>query len=130
MSDVAEFLKARLDEDEAAARHTSPAPWQATPLATYVDDANGVRVAGVAFTEDGRHIARHDPARVLRDVAAKRAITELFRLDFNEDGEPILLGGYGEAYWDVLHALASVYSNHPDYDDAWAPSPLSSLPGD
>lgn len=125
---LTEFVAARLDEDEAAASHTSPAPWQATPLATYVSDANDVRVAALAFTEDGRHIARHDPARALREVAAKRAILAEHRQWVFGGTTGCSTCHAGHEIGDpppgpcpTLRALAAVYSDHRDYDPAWAP---------
>jgi hypothetical protein len=75
---LTEFLTARLDEDEAVARKASHqkvagpfhGDWRADSLALSV----------VADREDRRHIARHDPARVLAEVAAKRAIVELHKV--------------------------------------------------
>jgi hypothetical protein len=70
------------------------------------------------------HIARHDPARVLAEVEAKRRIV----------AEHPDYGGYGEscatcAESDVdlapypcptLRALASVYRDHPGFREEWA----------
>ena len=53
------FLLARLDEDERVAR-----------AAATVDGDVELHVPPAA----GEHVARHDPARVLRGVAALRAI--------------------------------------------------------
>jgi hypothetical protein len=62
MDELIAFAKACLDEDEAAAKEAA-----SRPLGAAWDD--GTRLTAVA-----RHINRHDPARVLREVAAKRAI--------------------------------------------------------
>jgi hypothetical protein len=51
------------------------------------------------------HIARHDPARVLADVEAKRRIVEW------DAEQPVDRG--------VLNILASVYADHPDYREEW-----------
>ena len=60
-----------------------------------------------------RYMVRYDPARVLREVAAKRAIVE-----FCDDDPLFLEGGY--AYTDrALRLLAMVYDNHPDFNQAW-----------
>lgn len=59
-----------------------------------------------------RHMARHDPARVLRDVEAKRRILEMSRLaDYRSS-----------AMDDVLLLLAAPYAEHPDYAPHWRPS--------
>ena len=63
--------------------------------------------------QDAAHIARHDPARVLAEVKAKREIVKFC------DDDPLFLDG-GWAYTDrVLRLLASAYDQHPDYDPAW-----------
>ena len=69
-------------------------------------DAWGISVS----PDDAAHIARHDPARVLRECEAKRALVEhVCRVEW---------GGY--AVRDViLEDIAAVYSDHPDYDPAW-----------
>jgi hypothetical protein len=114
VSDLVAFLNARLDEDEAAARAAAGAPW--------LPDIGTDAVA--------EHIARHDPARVLREIAAKRAI-----VDFYVEPPNGFLTGIAEAVGDseggsgrtprpltVIEAvaldLADVWSDHPDYDPA------------
>ncbi|WP_309073250.1 DUF6221 family protein [Paenarthrobacter sp.] len=47
--------------------------------------------------------ARFTPARVLAECAAKRALMELY-----------------EDEWELHIQLASVYSDHPDYQQEWA----------
>lgn len=71
----------------------------------------------------GPHIARHDPARVLREVEAKRRI--LYTCD---TATRMWLHARTEEYADgvadpgdtILRALASVYADHPDFDGSWA----------
>jgi len=69
------------------------------------------------------HIARHDPARVLAECEAKRRIVER-----HADETPYCSSG---AWEDTTHAemsgvvcptlalLASVYADHPDYQELW-----------
>ncbi|MCW2092498.1 UNVERIFIED_ORG: hypothetical protein M2328_005778 [Rhodococcus erythropolis] len=73
--------------------------------------------------DDGTHIARHDPARILREVAAKRVIIEAADeatgYDMQVDGE-FRVGSRNmveEPYVGdvILRALAAAYSDHPDY---------------
>jgi hypothetical protein len=61
---LAAFITARLDEDEVAAKLAA-----SRPLGPAWDD--GTRLTAVAA-----HINRHDPARVLRDIAFGRWILE------------------------------------------------------
>lgn len=106
MDDLVVFYAARLDEDEQAAREATPGPWRvdSEPLFSglhrvvttdyHEDLATGnetgdVVVAGddVGGTDlkDAEHIARHDPARVLREVKAKRRIIEIHKLEVAKD---------------------------------------------
>jgi hypothetical protein len=105
MSDLVEFLTARLDEDEAAARAWLP--------------------IGNPDAAAREHIARHDPARVLREVAAKRAIlaghSTVTGWNWPDQSDGSVQMDYVEALRRTLRHLAAVYSDHPDYDEAWRP---------
>jgi hypothetical protein len=65
----------------------------------------------------GPHIARHDPARVLRRVAAERRIIALV--------ESTDVPGWGDTHGEmvkVLRFLALPYAgHHPDYQEEWKP---------
>ncbi len=98
---LTEFLLAQLAADEAAALAASPSPWSFSGVesvaggtlydetrqianVTYEqpEDHDGTIVRHLLVPEanaNGTHIARHDPARVLADVKAKRAIVELHK---------------------------------------------------
>jgi hypothetical protein len=147
MTDIVEFLTARLDEDEATAKAAGVGirdtwhiiEWhngQFEDGLTVSVDVHGI--AGTSITSggallrvDGAHIARHDPARVLREVAAKR---EHLRMYVQQRG----MLDHIRTYWDqfthdtritatalagVLEAVvrqdAAVYADHPDYNPAW-----------
>ena len=132
--DLRAFLAARLDEDEAAAKAATAGPWafegdDPTDDELYSVHDGIVDLVGVtvAFTRDrqvanGQHMARHDPARVLREVEGKRkilaehkAVTRLAGLTGQELG---FLGWYRE--W-MLKNLAAAYADHPDYQPEWKP---------
>lgn len=108
------FLRARLDEDERWARAAAAdvgATWNPSGgypetgplLVTSAKDHERVIVDETADVV--MHIARHDPARVLADVAAKRQIIEL------------VIGAY--AGYAVLPLLALPFDGHPDYREDW-----------
>jgi hypothetical protein len=117
---IVEFLEARLTEDELTAQAAiegSPV-WRAHYDYRDVKDADGhfVVLADSRYptAEQAAHIARHDPARVLRDCEIKRAlIAEFLRLDVLGD-----VAGR-RALEETLKTISSAYSHHPDYDQAW-----------
>jgi Family of unknown function (DUF6221) len=116
------FLRARLDEDETAAKQAageSPAPW--------AEDYGDLKAADGELIVDGvgyggaawhlyavEHIARHDPARVLREVEAKRAILDLYEAAAIHDDTSLGVA----TLRTVVKALAAVYRDHPDFDPA------------
>jgi hypothetical protein len=124
MDDVVAFVRARLDEDEAAAKAAWGIEWDWR----YVAQPFGERPS-IAHTV---HIARHDPARVLREVEAKRAIldrhmpheTAFDGLACNwcsedVDDRPQI----AKERWPCPDArdLAAVWNDHPDYRQEWKP---------
>jgi hypothetical protein len=156
VSDLVAFVNARLDEDEAAVRAASDAPggdvWhEDDPVrrAGLIRDQYG----GVVVYDEGSpvrgqalHIARYDPARALREVAAMREIlAEHYSLtvgDRNESYEQFSIisppfppgdrgcvtchyasygGVHGYGYCRTMRRVASIWSDHPEYDPEWAP---------
>lgn len=132
MSGIVEFLRARLDEDDQMAREAGK---RATD---WRSDGHGVGGGGEPIAWDGEggwtgehtivydegwpeggealHIARHDPARALREVEAKRRIIELAGAISCSGAE------FAEQdYQTLTRSLAAVYSDHPDYQADWAP---------
>lgn len=147
MISLRDFIAARLDEDEQIARNaSSPVPvggeretwsydreafavrtnhgrWN---VATRRDDPADSRE--IHMTDSyGEHIARHDPARVLREVAAKRRILELAdeascwdmtvdtdrRVGSRDTTEEPYIGDL------ILRQLAQAYNDHPDFNPEW-----------
>lgn len=129
------FIEARLDEDERMAFTAGAGAWSAgesdsgpTVKTDYgqwesdvqyavwhcEDEADGCPEVARKCIAEGKHIARHDPARVLREVVAKRAI--LAEIDSELADDPTTIEGMpGER----LQVLASVWSDHPDYRQQW-----------
>lgn len=133
---LTEFLLARIAEDEEDARSAMASmegrgeQWECRS-GTYADHVQRVgphlrdrQIAEAVF--GARHIARHDPARVLAECEAKRAIAELHEdlLDEDQGGNLRSDGCYScDAPWpcSTLRALALPYADHPDYDEDWRP---------
>jgi hypothetical protein len=144
MSDLIEFLRARLDEEAEVARAAminSGGEWaQVDPVRApcrVEDTTRGYVVVnddGWTTSEQAAHIARHDPARVLAEVEAKRRIIALWKAaDDDAAGERRYADSYDtgvsgwpmgreDAFSDALRLLAFPYANHPDYRAEWAPS--------
>lgn len=145
MSDIVTFIRDRVGDDERIALAASEGPWKvnSTNYPEYISDAKGLDVVsggrwgGEAsiFSDDADafHIARHDPSRVLREVAAKRAIIKAeFANLFDMDGEwgdgcdsaKICRGECRDVAnlddCQTFRALAAAYSDHPDYRQEWA----------
>ncbi|MEV7358190.1 DUF6221 family protein [Kitasatospora sp. NPDC091276] len=137
-TDLIAFIRARLDEDEREALAVLWAgsgnrlDWTLVASATI---EIGTETIGTDDRNVASHIARHDPARVMAEVDAKRRLLDLH-------GPLTLRGGAGARCFDTttacrsceppqfpehaypcatLRLLALPYADHPDYRPAWAP---------
>ncbi len=137
--DLIVFLLAQLALDEAAANAGARRvgmPWRAdpqpgTPGGLVTDELGLVGSTGGSYAAD--HIARHDPARTLREVEAMRAIlAEHGPANGGRDAgrcrvcTAITHTGMGQtdarrfrAPCPTLLFLAAIYSDHPDYRQEW-----------
>jgi hypothetical protein len=135
MDDLIAFLRARLAEDAAAAKAAAwdedmSARWTAasTPYGGdqghprwYVNDAYDDGVIGKVDPQGNddegvaRHIARHDPARVLAEVDAKRRRLELLADAIRRGHDD------SDIATELLPLEALPYADHPDYKDTWRP---------
>ena len=119
MTDLITFLNARLDEDEAAARAALPIygpGWR--PENSKVAGLGPARIWGkdskrpvaeAARRVSAAHIARHDPARVLREVEADRKLIAAYE-DVPEFSDPWI--GLDLA----VRIRAAIWNDHPDYE--------------
>lgn len=132
---IVEFLEARLAEDEAVARACADADHEGPELRVRIVRGEGMYVFGpheiapsgrFGYEEDARtrHFERHDPARVLREVAAKRAIIAEIVDEHTRAEDTLISEGifiwFSEDSSLVLRALVSTYADHPDYQQEWA----------
>lgn len=120
---LAEFLLARIAEDEAAAR---------AGFSSQADPENGWGYGGygspTALTPhvgiiheavQAAHIIRWQPARVLADCKAKRQIVERFARAESERWTRGYVHGTAASLKDVLCDLALPYASHPDFRPEW-----------
>lgn len=65
------------------------------------------------------HFANRDA--VVARCQAHTAILDLVDMVYDDEGDPIHLGGYGEAWWDVVTRMGLMYHRFPGYRDEWRP---------
>jgi hypothetical protein len=134
---VAAFILAQLEADEAAARAATAGPWVAVgaevngarhqPVVMGGFDSAGSLADGCTET-DAVHIANHDPARVLAQCAAIRAIVEEHVGE--SKGMPgglydpaCSVDGYGLVAVDecsTLRHLAAIWRDDPGWREEWS----------
>jgi hypothetical protein len=121
MVDLVQWLTAQLDEDERIARACSGMEWWEHPK-NWVSAPPLNRIAVVVHDGDRGHIVRHDPARVLREIDAKRRIIAEHALNgwvcsTCDDGAVP-----PQAFpCPTLRLLALPYADRSDYREEWAP---------
>lgn len=118
--DLVQWLGAQLDEDEAIAiRAAELGPWALgdspddDPKAVYQGEY-GSTLIECPRPADAAHVARHDPARVLRDIDAKRQLLD----DLVRAAESVGSEWFGDR---ALHLLALPFADRPGYRDEWRP---------
>jgi hypothetical protein len=102
MADVIAFLEARIAEDESTAR--------------------GMVLNGLGEDDAAGPGSPLCQAHVLAECAAKRKILENVPLVTDISSQ---MGGTSQY---VLMCLASVYSQHPDYQEGWRVDGLNEMP--
>ncbi|MGW0495058.1 DUF6221 family protein [Streptomyces sp. NPDC003007] len=134
MSDeLARWLGAQLDTDATRATSAGGDAWrrQDHPSETVaVYDSKGEPVVydeGSPTEEQQAHIVEWDPARVLREIDAKRRIVAEIVPAMNEMDEQIH-GEWGSSYDPIdyesetlLRLLALPYADRPGYREEWRP---------
>ena len=110
MTDLAAWLLAQIAEDERVARIAGRyvMEWGATEFEVGGGPYRAVCESSDYGSDPLEHIARHDPARVLADCAAKRWLVDLS------------VHGCGDDYERVQRALAMPYADRPGYRAEWA----------
>jgi hypothetical protein len=153
--DLIDWLRAQLDDDERKARAATPGPWWDSKILAApghhtirggpsnwrgFDGSLGGDTRPIARIEpapdvegnfvtnhdaDAEHIARHDPARVLREVEARRRLIdqyEAMRAGAEASAGTILAGAAKVrlgAYEMAVKIMALPYSDHPGFREEW-----------
>jgi hypothetical protein len=151
---LVEFLRACLDEDETMARAAdvkqgdpewvvheaalTGGEWfrvrsklDVRPIALVqrIDGDNGEPAAVLDASSVATHIARHDPATVLADVAAKRRVLNSLEnaVYMRDSGDPSpvpwvrqIHGASVAALECAVLALAQAYAGRPGWREEWA----------
>jgi hypothetical protein len=135
-NDIRVFLGARLAADEQIANGAGAGHWytRALQVNIVVDELDSPRGAADCFGRDTAiHIARHDPARVLAEVVARRRRLERHRPKVTEyydrHGKIATFtaceicgnGGTTDDAWPCVELLddAAPFAGHEDYDEGW-----------
>ncbi|WP_435601336.1 DUF6221 family protein [Streptomyces sp. C10-9-1] len=154
--DLVAFLRARYDEDEQEARAATPGPWRwrqehgepwepeeggwldySGEYISGADDSGTLFGPGMTPHADAVHIARHDPARVLREIDAKRQLVNVHGrphecIALTGSGERSVVDGQPWELWEPEHTsdhgpcttlrlLALPYADWPGYREEWRP---------
>jgi hypothetical protein len=148
MDDLVRWLGEQLDEDERIARAAIAAAgevpgaakwrfgnaftdeggtyWQITTMTPTVGETGPVELVGSGMSDGGahepeiaRHAVQHDPARVLREIEAKR---DLLRLaERAHDYHETFMNGFASALEGTLRLFALAYADRPGFREEWRP---------
>ncbi|MEU0589960.1 DUF6221 family protein [Streptomyces ardesiacus] len=134
MDDLVQWLRVQLDEDERTARAATAGPWEQSGIGEYgwgvSFSAPGAGVEAADSDQgraDAEHIAAWDPARVLREIDAKRQVIALHReLEDPQEMQDYcatceVTGKYPEYPCKTLRLLALPYADRAGYRDEWRP---------
>lgn len=156
---ISGFIDARLSEDRAVANNATWSHWSSMGIwnddggrdwcvgVPDQDDNEGrpiiLRAVGPNGEFDAHHAARHDPARVIAQTDALRAIATAHQPRWNDrscpycggaDSERLGCAPAGHGEWQchagcvqveehgcaTLRSVAAIWADHPDYRREWA----------
>jgi hypothetical protein len=133
MDDLVQWLSAQLDEDERIARRAGDSFRQIgeTGVIVATEGDRAEECASANWAGVAEHIVTHDPARVLREIDAKRKLVNLHRpirapqpdgitnLDCSTCGGEDKLS----PSWPcpTLRLLALPYADREGYQEGWRP---------
>jgi hypothetical protein len=130
VDDLVRWLGEQLDEDERIARRAGDSFRQIgeTGVIVATEGDRAEECASANWVGVAEHIVEHDPARVLREIDAKRGIIRAYETAvaaFNDSGPAMAnydrLTGSVSALRGSLQLLATVYADRPGYREEWRP---------
>ncbi|MEF9521303.1 DUF6221 family protein [Streptomyces sp. RB13] len=129
MDDLVQWLRAQLDADERIAHRAGDSFRQigATGVIVATEGDRAEECASANWAGIAEHIVAHDPARVLREIDAKRQVIDLHAPGEMEyvDGDVCMACDVrgGEPFYPckTLRLLALPYADRPGYRDEWRP---------
>ncbi|WP_327322575.1 DUF6221 family protein [Streptomyces sp. NBC_01210] len=117
------FIHARLDEDMNLALDciVEDGRWRAERTSLVLDTGAEIRVH-LAIAD---HMARHDPARVIRRVEAHRAIVDAYTeaTGPGTDTQGSFVSDRATGLSIAVKQMAAEHSDHPDYEAEWSVEP-------
>ncbi|QCX81079.1 hypothetical protein C9F11_37480 [Streptomyces sp. YIM 121038] len=132
MDDLVQWLRAQLDEDERIARAARGVEFckdgRWVTRGPFEEGLGGIHSeAGEAILGEEEnvpfavadHASRHDPARVLREIGAKRDLLRVAKAarDYHET----FTSGFASALEGTLRLFALAYADRPGYREEWRP---------
>lgn len=132
MDELVRWLGEQLDADERIARGATDGPWTRWrggrlrglgdlihPVLTPGQKPGAKAEIVTASWMDADHIAAHDPARVLREINAKRQTLGFLVEEMDRTDNP---WWYDDKMERILKLLALPYADRPGYKaEEWAP---------
>ncbi|MFB7162349.1 DUF6221 family protein [Streptomyces sp. NPDC056242] len=135
MDDLVQWLGEQLDEDARVARRAGDSFRQIgeTGVIVATDGDRAEECASANWAGIAEHIVKHDPARVLREIDAKRQLLrKVFEYEAmidsewgcSHDADAIRTGLCSETQpndVEALRLLALPYADRPGYREEWRP---------
>lgn len=124
-SELVAFVRARLDEEEDAARAAGGQGWRCpAEVPGEIHDRTGAIAFTLRTHGYDRHIALQDPARTLQRIETNRVLldeyAEVAALDVDRPQRDFASGrAFGLGF--VVRQMAAEHAGHPGYQVKWLP---------
>lgn len=120
--DLVQWLRVQLDADDRIARRAGDSFRQIgeTGVIVATEGDRAEECASANWAGVAEHIVMHDPARVLREIDAKRRLLYQFEQRGNSVRATVK-PPTGGVWDDMLRLLALPYADRPGYREEWRP---------